>query len=176
MVVHYKDVMMSGMAAHITDVSIVSSSSRKKTLKLRVTGLCEGHHWWPMDSRHKGPVTRKMFPFDDVILCLTRTKPNNARMACIIQWIYCICRRNVRSQSSYCSNSSPLDKMVAISVDDIFKCISWMKMIQISQKLFHMSPIDNKRALVQVMTWRRIDDEPLPEPMMTQFTDAYMKH
>ena len=26
-----------------------------------------GFHWWPMDSPQKGPVTRKMFPFDDVI-------------------------------------------------------------------------------------------------------------
>ena len=25
-------------------------------------------HWWPMNSPHKGPVTRKMFPFDDVIV------------------------------------------------------------------------------------------------------------
>ena len=33
----------------------------KKTSKLRVTGLCAGK------SPHKWPVTRKMFPFDDVI-------------------------------------------------------------------------------------------------------------
>ena len=25
-------------------------------------------HWWPMNSQHKGPVTRKMFPFHDVIM------------------------------------------------------------------------------------------------------------
>ena len=31
----------------------------------RVTGLCEGS---PVNSPHKGPVTRKMFPFDDVII------------------------------------------------------------------------------------------------------------
>ena len=34
----------------------------KKTSKLRVTGLCAGN------SPHKGPVTRKIFPFDDVIM------------------------------------------------------------------------------------------------------------
>ena len=33
----------------------------KKTSKLRVTGLC-------VNSPHKWPVTRKMFPFDDVIM------------------------------------------------------------------------------------------------------------
>ena len=39
-----------------------------------------------------------------------------------------------------------------------------------------MSPIDNKPALAQVMVCRRTGDKPLPEPMMTQFTDAYMQH
>ena len=40
----------------------------KKTSKLRVTGLCVGIHRWPVNSPHKGPVTGKMFPFDDVIM------------------------------------------------------------------------------------------------------------
>ena len=38
----------------------------KKTPKLRVTGLCEENLPWPVDSPHKGPVTRNMFPFDQV--------------------------------------------------------------------------------------------------------------
>ena len=39
----------------------------KKTSKLRVTviSLCDR---WPVNSPHKGPVTRQMFPFDDVIM------------------------------------------------------------------------------------------------------------
>ena len=36
----------------------------KKTSKLCVTGLCAGK------SPHKWPVTRKMFPFDDVIMSM----------------------------------------------------------------------------------------------------------
>ena len=39
-----------------------------KTSKLRVTGLCVGNSPGPVNSPHKGPVTRKMFPFDDVIM------------------------------------------------------------------------------------------------------------
>ena len=31
-------------------------------------------------------------------------------------------------------------------------------------------------ALVEVMAWHRKGDKPLPEPMMTQFTDAHMRH
>ena len=37
----------------------------KKISKLRVTGLCAGS---PVNSPHKWPLTRKMFPFDDVIM------------------------------------------------------------------------------------------------------------
>ena len=40
----------------------------KKTSKLRVTGLCVENSPGPGNSPHKGPVTRKMFPFDDVIM------------------------------------------------------------------------------------------------------------
>ena len=40
----------------------------KKTSKLRVTGLCAGNSPGPVNSPHKGPVTRKMFPFNDVIM------------------------------------------------------------------------------------------------------------
>ena len=40
----------------------------KQTSKLRVTGLCAGNSPGPVNSPHKGPVTRKMFPFDDVIM------------------------------------------------------------------------------------------------------------
>ena len=37
-------------------------------------------------------------------------------------------------------------------------------------------PIDDKSTLVQVMAWRRTDYKSLHEPMLTQFTDAYMHH
>ena len=30
--------------------------------------LVRGIHWWPVNSPHKGPVTRKMFPFDYAIM------------------------------------------------------------------------------------------------------------
>ena len=44
----------------------------KKKSKLRVTGLCDRCHWlrWPVNSPHKVPVTRKKFPFEDVIMVL----------------------------------------------------------------------------------------------------------
>ena len=68
---HYNDVKMGSMASQITSLTIVHSTvlfrrRSKKTSKLRVTGLCSGNS--PVNSPHKRTVTRKMFPFDDVIL------------------------------------------------------------------------------------------------------------
>ena len=40
----------------------------KKTSKLCVTGLVRGIHRRPVNSPHKGPVTWKMFSFDDIIM------------------------------------------------------------------------------------------------------------
>ena len=40
----------------------------KKTSKLRATGLCAGKSPGPGNSPHKGPVTREMFPFNDVMM------------------------------------------------------------------------------------------------------------
>ena len=70
--------------------------------------------------------------------------------------------------------------MTAILADDIFKYIFLNEndriLIQISLKYFTRSPIDYKAALVEVMAWRRKGAKPLPEPIMTQFTDAYIRH
>ena len=44
----------------------------KQTSKLRVTGLCAGNSPGPVNFPHKWPVTRKMFPFDDVIMGMFR--------------------------------------------------------------------------------------------------------
>ena len=48
--------------------------------------------------------------------------------------------------------------------------------IQISLKFVPKGPIDDKSAFVQVMAWRRTGNKPLPEPMLTQFTNVYMRH
>ena len=70
--------------------------------------------------------------------------------------------------------------MAAIMADDIFKCIflneNYQIPLQILLKLVPGCPIDKKSSLVQVMAWRRTGEKPLPEPMMTQFTDAYIPY
>ena len=68
---------MSMMVSQISGVSIVcsivcSGTDKKKTSKLRVTGIFKENHRWPGDSLQKGPVTQKMFLFDDVIMVILR--------------------------------------------------------------------------------------------------------
>ena len=70
--------------------------------------------------------------------------------------------------------------MASILADDIFKCIFLNEndriLIQISLKFVPRSSMDDKLALVQVMAWRRIGDNPSSEPMVNRFTDSYMGH
>ena len=74
----------------------------------------------------------------------------------------------------------PLDKMADILADDIFKRIFLNEKIwnsnKISLKYVPWGLIDSMSALVQIMAWRRSGDKPLSEPMLTQFTDVYMRH
>ena len=70
--------------------------------------------------------------------------------------------------------------MANISADDIFICIfmneKFCFFIRFPLKFAPKGPIDNKSALVQVMTWCQTGIKPLPEPIMTQFIDAYMPY
>ena len=62
----------------------------------------------------------------------------------------------------------------------IFICIfvneKFCILIRITLKFVPKGLFDNMSALVQVKGWRITGDKPLPEPMVTQFTDAYMRH
>ena len=61
----------SGVSNHQPHDSLLNRLFRrrpKKTSKLRVTGLCAGNYPGTGEFHHKWPVTRKMFPFDDVIM------------------------------------------------------------------------------------------------------------
>ena len=70
---HYSDGIMGAMATQITGVSVVCSAvcwgaDQRKPQSSASLAFVGGIHRWPVDSRHKGPVRRKMFPFDDVIM------------------------------------------------------------------------------------------------------------
>ena len=70
---HYSDVTMRVMASQITSVSVVYSTvcpgaDQRKHQSSTSLVLVRGIRRLPVNSPHKGPVTRKLLPFDDVIM------------------------------------------------------------------------------------------------------------
>ena len=53
----------------------------KKPSNLRFTGLCAGNSSVTGESPHKWPVTRKMFPFDEVIMINAAKRVFNVRIS-----------------------------------------------------------------------------------------------
>ena len=67
---------MSEMASKITSLTIVYSSNSSGADQSQHQSsaslvFVREIHRWPVNSPHKGPVTREMFPFDDVIMALS---------------------------------------------------------------------------------------------------------
>ena len=71
--VHYDDVIMSAIVSQITSLTIVYSAiyvgaDQSKHQSSVALAFVWGIHRGPVNSRHKWPATRKMFPFGDVIM------------------------------------------------------------------------------------------------------------
>ena len=69
---HYNDVIMSVMASQMTSLMIVystiySNADQRKHQSSAPLTFVRGIHWWLVNFPHKGPVTQKMFPFDDIM-------------------------------------------------------------------------------------------------------------
>ena len=70
---HHSDVIMIAMASQITCVlllysTVYSGADHRKNQSSASLAFLRGTHRWPVKYSHKGPETRKMVPFDDVIM------------------------------------------------------------------------------------------------------------
>ena len=70
---HYSDVIMGAMTSQITSLMIVysnfhSGADQRRHQSSASLAFVQGINRWPVNFPHKWPVTRKIFPFDDVIL------------------------------------------------------------------------------------------------------------
>ena len=70
---YHNDVITGEMASQITTLTIVcstvySGADQRKHQSSALLVFVRGIHRPPVNSPHKWPVTRKMFPFDDVIM------------------------------------------------------------------------------------------------------------
>ena len=70
---HCNEVIMNAIASQITSVYIVcsivgSGADQRKHQSSASLAIVRGIRRWPVNSPHKGQQTRKMSPFDDVIM------------------------------------------------------------------------------------------------------------
>ena len=181
------------MASEITGIStacstVCSGANQTKHQNPVSLAFVRGIHRWPMNSLHKRPVPRKMFPFDDVIM--------SKHIAPFLQMpdyavpsdgLFMQFYDSFDRKTSQCrgSDSSWLCDTAFVSIDlntlrprqsgrhladDIFKCIFmnenvWI-VLKISLEFVPKVQINNIPALVQIMASRRPGDKPIAEPMM----------
>ena len=65
---HYSDVIMIAKESQITSLTIIytavySGADKRKHQSSASLAFVHGIHWWPVNSLHKRPVMRMMFPF-----------------------------------------------------------------------------------------------------------------
>ena len=122
--IHYDDVIMSTIASQIISLTIVystiySGADQSKHQSSASLAFVWGIHRGPVNSPHKWPVTRKMFPFDDVIM---RTY--------IIDACWGSCRKIVNSLCSLGKCCAHLFTSISISaprLEEEFACIPMLQ-------------------------------------------------
>ena len=95
---------------------------------------------------------------------ISETTPHNMG-----KWITWICYRMLAHWS--------WDKMATIFQTTFSHALSWMKIYEFRfhLNLFLRVPLTiSIPSMVQIMTWHLSGDKSLSEPMMAEFTDAYM--
>ena len=78
---HYDDVIMTMLPSQITSLTVVysivySGANQRKHQSSASLAFVREIHRGPVNFPHKWPVTRKMFPFDDVIMCKIPRSPS----------------------------------------------------------------------------------------------------
>ena len=141
---HYCDVIMSAMASQITSLMIVystvySGAYQEKDQSSASLAFVRRIHRWPVNSPHKGPVTWKTFPFDDVTM--------NA-VGSVIRFPH------------HCVNTFRSKQNDHHSADDIFRWI-FINEIYISIQILmnfvpHCRPVTNEHSLFKQIEacWR----------------------
>ena len=99
----YSDVIVSAMASQITGISIVRSTVFFSAADQRKHQSSAS----AVDFPHKGPVTRKMFPFDDVIM--NKSKQSYVKTPYFVKWF-----QYLSSLSSFGNGNLSLQIMVQV--------------------------------------------------------------
>ena len=160
---------MTAMASQITSITIVYSTvysgadQRKHQSSASLAFVWEIHRW-PVNSSHKGPVTRKMFPFDDVI---SRPLFLASRLSSPLT-LNCSARHRDIFALYVISLAFKVDRNVIIYWPWVSKVhFPQWKLLNIDSCFTEIySNVPHKLAPVQLMAWHRTGDKSLSELTM----------
>ena len=84
---------MGAITSQITSLTVVywtvyPDADQRKHQSSASLAFVWGIHRGPVNSPHKWPVTRKMFPFDDVIMCASRPNAHGVWHSCCLETFY----------------------------------------------------------------------------------------
>ena len=102
---------MGAIASQITSLTIVystvySDADQRKHQSSATLAFVQGIHRGPVNSPHKGPVTWKMFPFDDVIIMTSNlVAPISRREHLPWAWMVCLPQIDPRPSDQWASPS-----------------------------------------------------------------------
>ena len=149
---HYCDAIMGTVAYQITSLTIVyttvySDADQSKHQSSASLAFVWGIHRGPVNSPHKWPVTRKMFPFDDVIM-------GNSYIELYDEALmqYSIMESSIEITATL--SASEIDQIHGILTDEMLIIFLELLLICLSQcLLFHSSHamvIDNQGILWRI--------------------------
>ena len=151
--IHYSDIIIGAMASQITGMLTVyliicSGAYQRKHQSSVSLAFVRGIHWWPVNSSHKGPVTRRMFTFDDVVMY---TKGDQVFFY-VKMFVLMVLNTLPRADNTIEDGSHKWDLLHFEN--------SWTHQ---GLNIYGKGLVDNTSALVQVMAWHWIGDKPSPE-------------
>ena len=140
---HYNDIIMSAMVSQITSLTTVYWTVYSDAENIKAS------RHWPLwgeftgEFPHQESITRKMFPFDDVIAWDRKVNQKYSDWWCKKPWSHVI-RRYMDFWSFLCA---------------------WFNSLNIEAE-WRIYPPVNYPSLVQIMACRLVGDKPFSEPVL----------
>ena len=158
---HYDYVVIMGaMASQITSFTVAystvySGADQGKHWSSASMAFVQGIHRWPVNSPHKGPVTRKMSPFDDVIIRLEHNDRHlQTTFSTAFSWMNIAVFLFKCHWNMFLNTLRPRQNGCRL-VDGLFECIFLNKNVWISMtpslKFVPEEPINDIPPVIQIM-------------------------
>ena len=153
---------MGAIASQITSLTIVystvySGADQSKHQSPASLAFVWGIHRGPVNSPHKGPVTRKMFPFDDVIMKhIILSIMHTARVFCFCCGFVAIMDRMDRQWLP--KQSTAIDVhifQVVVYALKVFLCLWAHKMYSFGKDFRYLILIVTRRSAIEPITSKR---------------------